>query len=84
VLRTSHFLTIVPLVAVTDLVCTMPARIAHSQLETQAAANAVVVLPPPVDVPGFDVAMFWHPRRERDPAVRWLRDQIRAAAAALR
>ncbi len=82
VLRTSHFLTVVPLVAVSDLVCTMPARIARSHL--QGHADAVVALPPPVTVPGFDVAMFWHPRRERDPAVRWLRDEIRTAAAALR
>jgi DNA-binding transcriptional LysR family regulator len=28
--------------------------------------------------------MFWHPRRERDPAARWLRDRLREAAAALR
>jgi DNA-binding transcriptional LysR family regulator len=79
VLRTSHFLTVVPLVAATDLVCTMPARIARASSQR----HDVVVLEPPVVVPGFDVAMFWHPRRERDPAVRWLRDQLRAAAAAL-
>jgi DNA-binding transcriptional LysR family regulator len=79
VLRTSHFLTVVSLIAATDLVCTMPARIAHASSQR----HDVVVLEPPVTVPGFDVAMFWHPRRERDPAVRWLRDQLRAAAAAL-
>jgi DNA-binding transcriptional LysR family regulator len=79
VLRTSHFLTIMPLVAATDLVCTMPARIAHASSQR----HDVVVFEPPIAVPGFDVAMFWHARRERDPAVRWLRDQLRAAAAAL-
>ncbi len=79
VLRTSHFLTVVPLIAATDLVCTMPARIAHASSQR----HDVVVFDPPVAVPGFDVAMFWHPRRERDPAVRWLRDQLRAAAATL-
>jgi DNA-binding transcriptional LysR family regulator len=80
VLRTSHFVTVVPLVAATDLVCTMPARIAHAGSQ----GHDVVVFEPPVVVPGFDVQMFWHPRRERDPAVRWLRDQLRATAAALR
>jgi DNA-binding transcriptional LysR family regulator len=79
VLRTSHFLTVVPLVAATDLVCTMPARIAHAH-----RGHDIVVLEPPIVLPGFDVAMFWHPRRERDPAVRWLRDQLRTAAAAVR
>lgn len=43
----------------------------------------VVVIEPPIAVPGFDVAMFWHPRRERDPAVRWLRERLRSAAAML-
>ena len=79
VLRTSHFLTIVPLIAATDLICTMPARIAHAS----SLRHDVVVLAPPLAVPGFDVMMFWHPRRERDPAVRWLRDQLRGAAAGL-
>jgi DNA-binding transcriptional LysR family regulator len=79
VLRTTHFLTIVPLIVATDLVCTMPARIAHASRQR----HDVVVFEPPLAVPGFDVAMFWHPRRDRDPAIRWLRDQLRAAAAAL-
>jgi DNA-binding transcriptional LysR family regulator len=73
VLRTPHFLTIAPLIAATDLVCTLPSRIARTD-------DAVVTFEPPIEVPGFDVAMYWHPRRERDPAVRWLREQLRAAA----
>jgi DNA-binding transcriptional LysR family regulator len=80
VLRTSHFLTVVPLLAATDLICTMPARIARAS----GQHHDVVMFEPPVDVPGFDVAMYWHPRRDRDPAARWLRDKLRAAAAALR
>jgi DNA-binding transcriptional LysR family regulator len=79
VLRTPHFLTVAPLLAVTDLICTVPARIAHEG----SRRHDVVVIDPPIPVPGFDVAMFWHPRRERDPAVRWLRDRLRAAAATL-
>lgn len=79
VLRTAHFLTVVALVAASDLVCTMPARIAHAS----ARRHDVVLFEPPIVVPGFDVAMFWHPRRERDPAVQWLRDQLRAAATAI-
>ena len=76
VVRTPHFLAVAPLVAASDLVCTLPARIA-------TRAHGVATFAPPVEVPGFDVAMYWHPRRERDPAVRWLREQLRAAAAAL-
>jgi DNA-binding transcriptional LysR family regulator len=79
VLRTPHFLTVAPLLAATDLICTVPARIAHDS----SLRHDMVVIDPPIAVPGFDVAMFWHPRRERDPAVRWLRDRLRAAAASL-
>lgn len=80
VLRTSHFLTVLPLVAASDLICTLPARIAQAT----AAHHGLAVLEPPVEIPAFEVAMFWHPRRESDPAVRWLRDRLRDAAAALR
>jgi DNA-binding transcriptional LysR family regulator len=80
VLRTSHFLTVLPLVAAGDLICTVPARIASSV----AASHGLIAIQPPIAIPGFDVAMFWHPRRERDPAARWLRDRLREAAAALR
>jgi DNA-binding transcriptional LysR family regulator len=76
VLRTPHFLTIPMVIAASDLVCTLPARVAR-------AAAGVVTFAPPIELPGFDIAMYWHPRRERDPAVRWLRDQVRAAAAEL-
>lgn len=80
VLRTPHFLTVAPLVAATDLICTLPTRIAHAGSQR----HDVVVLEPPLPVAGFDISMFWHPRRERDPAVQWLREQLRAAAETLR
>lgn len=79
VLRTPHFLTVAPLIAASDLICTMPRRIAQAS----GQHHDVVVLEPPIPVHGFDVSMYWHPRRDRDPAGRWLRDQLRAAAAAL-
>lgn len=77
VLRTPHFLSVASLVASSDLVCTMPARIARST----SGVQDLVTFAPPVEVAGFDIAMYWHPRRERDPAVRWLRDQLRSAAS---
>lgn len=79
VLRTPHFLTVVPLVAASDLICTLPRRIAQA-----SQRDDVVMLEPPIAVRGFDISMYWHPRRERDPAGRWLREQLRAAAATLR
>jgi len=36
----------------------------------------LVVLNPPVDVPGFDVIAVWHPRVDKDIAHRWLRSRL--------
>jgi DNA-binding transcriptional LysR family regulator len=54
------------LVADTDLVLTAPSRVAR-------------IFEPPLPLAGFELTMWWHPRTERDPARRWLREQILAA-----
>ena len=58
------------LVAQSDLICTMPARLAH------ALGDTVTVLPPPCEVGSFAVHMAWHARTDHDPAQNWLRRQI--------
>ena len=40
----------------------------------------VAVLEPPLAIPGFSVAMAWHPRNTGSGAHQWLRDQVAAAA----
>jgi len=35
----------------------------------------------PFEMPGFTVSMLWHPRRDADPAHRWLRGCVREACA---
>jgi len=37
------------------------------------------VVETPIDVPGYQMVMLWHERVHRDPAHRWLRDQIAQA-----
>jgi DNA-binding transcriptional LysR family regulator len=78
VVRTPHFLSVAALVASSDLIATVPTRVADAACRRED----VVAFAPPVEVPGFDVQMFWHPRRDRDPALRWLRDQVRDAIRA--
>jgi DNA-binding transcriptional LysR family regulator len=36
----------------------------------------LVVLKPPVAVPGFDMIAVWHPRVDRELAHRWLRNRL--------
>jgi DNA-binding transcriptional LysR family regulator len=69
-LRVPHF-TVVPMVLErTDLVLTLPARVARV-FERRGKLKA---LPPPVPLPPAEVALHWHERFEPDPGNRWLRD----------
>jgi len=68
-LRVPHF-TVVPMVLErTDLILTLPARVARV-FERRGKLKA---LPPPVPIPQAEVAVHWHERFEADPGNRWLR-----------
>jgi DNA-binding transcriptional LysR family regulator len=71
-LRVPHF-TVVPMVLErTDLILTLPSKVARVY-ERQGGFK---FLPPPVPIPPADVAAHWHERFERDPGNRWLREVI--------
>ena len=71
-LRVPHF-TVVPMVLErTDLILTLPARVAH----VFERRGKLKTLPPPVPIPPAEVAVHWHERFEADPGNRWLREQV--------
>jgi DNA-binding transcriptional LysR family regulator len=71
-LRVPHF-TVVPMVLErTDLLLTLPARVAR----VYEAGGRFKSLPPPVPIPPADVGVHWHERFDRDPGGRWLREQL--------
>lgn len=71
-LRVPHF-TVVPMVLErTDLILTLPARVA----QVYERRGKFKTLPPPVPMPPAQVAVHWHERFETDPGNRWLREQI--------
>ena len=71
-LRLPHF-TVVPMVLErTDLICTLPARVARV-FEQRGKLKS---LPPPVPIPVADVAVHWHERFDADQGNRWLREQL--------
>jgi DNA-binding transcriptional LysR family regulator len=71
-LRVPHF-TVVPMVLQrTDLILTLPARVAL----VYERDGKFKTLPPPVPMPSAEVAVHWHERFEADPGNRWLREQI--------
>jgi DNA-binding transcriptional LysR family regulator len=71
-LRVPHF-TVVPMVLErTDLILTLPARVARV-FERRGKFRTVA---PPVPIPPAEVAVHWHERFEADPGNRWLREQL--------
>lgn len=72
---TTGFLSALDLVARTDLIATIPARLALAQAET----FRLVVGDPPVAPRPFDVSATWHRRASGDRAVGWLVDRLRRA-----
>ncbi|WP_437734500.1 LysR family transcriptional regulator [Sorangium sp. So ce1335] len=68
-LQIPHFLVAAHIVAETDLVLTVPARIAQAFASTEALR----VMKPPVELGGFSLDQVWHERHAKDPAHMWLR-----------
>ncbi|QHC90091.1 LysR family transcriptional regulator [Pseudomonas chlororaphis] len=72
VLSVPHFLFVLSALASTDLVAMLPARLVRDN-------PALKVVEPPLEVPGYEMAMLWHERCHRDPAHQWLREFIVAS-----
>ncbi|WP_437780964.1 LysR family transcriptional regulator [Sorangium sp. So ce1097] len=68
-LQIPHFLVAAHIVAQTDLVLTVPARIA----QVFADMEALRVMKPPLELGGFSLDQVWHERQAKDPAHMWLR-----------
>ncbi len=72
------FLAAIALVAETDYLLTISARLAHQMSERFGLR--IVQPPRSLDLEPYPVAQLWHPRNERDAAHRWLREAVVAAA----
>jgi DNA-binding transcriptional LysR family regulator len=68
--RVPHFLVVPMILARTDLIVTVPSRVAA----IFAQPGNFKVLKLPVDMPSFEVRLHWHERYHQDPANRWLRE----------
>jgi len=71
------FLLAPAFVAGSDALCLVPARLADLFADTVGSSR------PPLDLPGFDVDMLWHPRRQNDPAHIWFRGLVLTCAKAI-
>jgi DNA-binding transcriptional LysR family regulator len=78
-LRVPNFL-VAPLVVVqSDLIVTLPARLARRV----AASFPLELRPPPFELPGFEVHMGWHERFRHDAGHAWFRRVLAEVATTL-
>jgi DNA-binding transcriptional LysR family regulator len=77
VVRTATFVTAPMVVAETDFVTTMPLRVARAMIR----GRPLVLVPPPMKVPGFTMAIIFHERSKADPAHAWLRAKLTQIAS---
>ncbi len=70
--RVPHFLVVPMILARTDLIVTVPSRVAA----VFAKLGDFKVLALPLAMPSFDVRLHWHERFHQDPANRWLRQTM--------
>ena len=72
-LRCQHYFAACRVVSQTDLLLTMPERLAR--VVNQQFGNQI--LPFPLEaVPALDIYLYWHANVDNDPANMWLRGQI--------
>ena len=71
-LKTVHFLSVPSIIAVTDMIVTVPRSIADYYIRLEHLR----VVEPPINIKPYPIRQFWHPRFHTDPAVRWLRESV--------
>lgn len=75
VLSAAHFLFVPEIVARSDLLALVPARMVREP------GSRIRVFEPPIGVEGFQIAMFWHDKTHAHPRHRWIREQLASSVA---
>jgi DNA-binding transcriptional LysR family regulator len=73
------FAAVPPLVARSDLIATLPAIVMHGT----GGSLGIARVRPPVDIAPLPQRMVWSRKLDGDPALRWLRDALAEALAAV-
>lgn len=74
-----HFHAVALAVARGRLIAAVPRQYANAM----AAELGLACYAPPVPIPVPEISLYWHRRRDHDPAHRWLREQVAQAVAAI-
>lgn len=74
VMSTQNYAMAPPVVANTELLCTLPRRM------LQRFSDTLDLLTPPLPIPPISIYMFWHPRYNNTASSQWIRAQILSVA----
>ncbi|KMQ75142.1 LysR family transcriptional regulator [Marinobacter subterrani] len=73
-LRCQHYYAACRVVEDTDLLLTMPE--AYARIIAERAD--IRIMAPPAELPSIDVHLYWHKAYEKEPALIWFREQLKA------
>lgn len=76
IVKVPHMLSALAVVSATDLVCTLPRRIAVAFARSMQLRCARL----PLEIPPAKCTLVWHARHDQDETLGWLRGEIRAAS----
>jgi DNA-binding transcriptional LysR family regulator len=79
-MRVPNILIVPAVVAATDMIATVPIRIANEA----ASSLAIRIVKPPFKLADPDISMYWHELSHRDPGHIWFRSAIQDIAKTLR
>jgi DNA-binding transcriptional LysR family regulator len=79
VLTLPHFQGVALAVAQGRLLAAVPRQFANAV----ATDLDLALFEPPVEVPAPEIRMYWHSRHDRNPAHRWMREEVLAAVQSL-
>lgn len=65
----TSFLVLPEILMGSDLIAVVPRRLAKK-------STGLIMLEPPIDIPGFSKAVAWHERTHHDPGQKWLRSLL--------
>lgn len=69
---TRHYMAAMRLAELRDLIITLPSKAANLLKDDPS----VIILPPPFEIPEFELTMAWSPLLQHNPAHKWMRRLI--------
>jgi hypothetical protein len=72
VLRLPYFMVLPMVQPSTDALFTVPSQLAEVLVANGTARSSLV----PVEIPRFDISVYWHERFDTDPGMSWMRQLL--------